>query len=461
MGLAQVFTTSGPLGGVSAVTVSSVSLYFKSISSTMGIDIQLREVANGFPTYNVVKNSRITARPGEKYANGASILTTSGDGSTPSVFTFQKPVQLHSLSQYAIMVLPHASDPAYALWGATANSVDQASHVPVQLSAACGPLITWDPGADRTISTNKALKFMIQKGFAANTRFHDDSYNFNEEHIIVNEFTAPFSLGEYCFMSNSFFSFSSAQLFGTDGSFINGEQFYQNDGSGNTAIGTVFSANADVVLLKNIEGQVSNTLFIHGVSSGAIGYPTYLNSNIVCSSSSNTVTFPFIGNNSVSLFYANQSIYLTSSDLLTTQAFIVTSVTGNTIQLSWKPGFSDNQCSGGQLRGDNLALKMNYQGYDSIKQTNFVSNFNNSTANTQVNQNFHFGNSIGQYIIGQSSRARCKSFGTIDLEYHCVIPQMHFEQVEENKHVLYWGGYRSYKQFESNYPSVWRYITAT
>ena len=101
---------------------------------------------------------------------------------------------------------------------------------------------------------------------------------------------------------------------------------------------------------------------------------------------------------------------------------------------------------------------MNYQGYSSIKQSNYVANFENSTANTQVNSYFHFGYSAGCYIVGQSSRARCTSYGTMDLEYHAVVPQLHYDQIAENQHYLYWGGYWSYKTFNSSESSSWRYL---
>jgi hypothetical protein len=464
MGLAQLFTVVEPLGGVSAVTISSINLYFSAISNNMGIDFQIREVANGMPTYSVVENSRVTVRPTDTFSNGSKILQTSSNGSVASYIEFLKPVQLSALSTYALMVLPNASDPGYVLWAGNTSGNDQSTGVAISFNGAIGPLITWDPVSNRTVSSNKALKFTIQKGFANTPRYHDDNFDYNEEYIIVNDFTNPFVIGEYCFMAQTNFNFASANIFtpASTGNFINGESFIQNPGGGGTTvIGTVYNANSSVILFTNTSGPISNTLPVTGVSSGAIAWLYVVNTSIICSSLSNTITFPFTGNGSSNLFYVNQSIYITTSDLTKNQPFIVTGVSGNNIQVSWNPVFTDVNCSGGQLRGDNLALRMNYQGYDAIKQTNFTAVFNNSTANTQINQNFHFANSVGQYIIGQSSRARCLSYGTINLEYHSVIPQFQYDQAVENEHVLYWGGYLSYSNFTSQYPSVWRYLTET
>jgi hypothetical protein len=458
MGLSQIFTVTQPLGGISAVSVSSVSLYFQAISNTMGIDVQIREVANGMPNYKVVENSRVTVRPTDKYSNGSSILTVSNNGIAESKFNFLKPVQLNSLSQYALMVLPHASDPGYVCWGALPNRKDQTSSVAITFNGAVGPLITWDIGADKTVITNQALKFSINKAISETIRYHDDSFNFNEESIVVNEFTKPFTIGEPCYMTQSDLRFCRCDLFSTNGTFITGEEIYQ---IGSELRGNIYYANSSSLLLNDVNGVVSNAYPIYGSLSGAFAWITVVNNSVVCSTTSNTISFPFTGNGAASLFYANQSICLTSSDLTKVQPFIITSVQNDnkSIRVSWNPAFNDSNCSASWLRGDKLALRMNYQGYDSIKQNHFVAIFNNSTANTQISQYFHFANSVGQYIIGQSSRARCKSYGTIDLEYHNVVPQFHFDQTEENKHVIYWGGYKSYSTFTSQYPAVWRYIT--
>src|ERR1700747_1423411 len=163
MGLAQIFTVSQAVGGVSHETISSISLYFSTISQTNGVDIHIREVANGVPTYNVVKNSRVTVRPTDRYANNNTVMTASTNGTLATPFRFLKPVQLKSLQQYALMIMPHTSDPFYVLWGAAANDIDQTTKVPVAFNAAVGPLMTWDPGSNRTIIPNQAIKFLINK----------------------------------------------------------------------------------------------------------------------------------------------------------------------------------------------------------------------------------------------------------------------------------------------------------
>jgi hypothetical protein len=456
MALAQFFTVTIPTGGVSTVALDGFWLYFANVSSTVGIDFHVRQVANGLPTYNVLQNSRKTIRPTDTYANGAKVLVTSADSNTATKLFFRKPVLLTTHQTYALMVMPHNSDPNYKMWTATTPNNDILTGLPITFHPTIGPLFFWEIG-DQTPIANKALKFYFVYATAQNTRQHDDNYNFNEEHITVNDFTGPFCTGEYCYMSNTTYNLVSANLY-AGGPFNNGEAFYQDDGTGTISSGVIYYANTSKMLLKVNYGSVVNTYQITGVTSGMSGWLGSYGSGVGVSNTANTVVVPFVGNGSSNIFYTNQSIYITKNDTSQTQLFIVTGVSGNTLQLSWNPTFSDTGCSIGTIRGDNLALRMEYQGQTRIKHSNYTVNFENSTANTQINQYFHFGNSVGQYIFGQSSKARCRSYGTVDLEYHAVVPQMHYDQIPENEHFLYWGGYWSYKNFNSDYPIAWRYL---
>lgn len=455
--LAQFFTVGVPIGGVSTVALAGFYLYFAGVSNTVGIDFHIREVANGVPTYNVVQNSRKTIRPTDTFANGMHVLQTSASSNTATQLLFRKPVLLTTQRTYALMIMPHNSDPAYQVWTGSTPKADILTGLPINFNPSIGPLFFWEVG-DQTPIANKAMKFSFLWATMQNQREHDDNYNFNEEHIIVNNFTAPFVIGEYCYMSNTTLNLVSAALY-TGGPFNNGEQFYQNDGSGTISAGTIYYSNSTNMLLNVSYGTVSNQIQIYGVTSAANGWLANLTSGVTCSNTSNTISVPFTGNGSSNLFYTNQSIYLSKNDTSQSQVFIVTGVANNSIQLSWKPSFSDTGCHMGQIRGDGLGLRMNYQGYSSIKQSNYVANFENSTANTQINQNFHFANSAGCYIFGQSSRARCLSYGTVDLEYHAVVPQFQYDQIPENEHFLYWGGYWVYKSWDSDFPIAWRYIT--
>ena len=179
--------------------------------------------------------------------------------------------------------------------------------LPINFNPAIGPLYFWEVG-DQTSISNKALKFSFLWATAENTREHDDNYNFNEEHIIVNDFTAPFSSGEYCYMTSSNFNLLNANVYQT-GTFNNGENFYQDDGSGTISYGTIWFANTSKILLNVTYGAINNNIPLYGVTSGANAWLAEISNTVICSNTSNNITVPFTG-----YFYPNQSIYLTKND---------------------------------------------------------------------------------------------------------------------------------------------------
>src|SRR5271157_2445711 len=184
-----------------------------------------------------------------------------------------------------------------------------------------------------------------------------------------------------------------------NGVFIPGELFYQFNGVSNYCTGTIFHSNSSVLFLENINGIPSNSYSFIGQTSSANCTANYVNTQIVCSNLSNNVVLPFTGNGSVSLFHANHSFCMVSNDVSHSEVAIVTHIYSDqkTLQLSWAPAFSDSYCSAHTLRGDNLSLFATWQGYDGVKFNSFTALLNDSTADTTIDPNFHFGESVGKH----------------------------------------------------------------
>ena len=129
MALAQFFDVSVPIGGVSTVALAGFYLYFANVSSTVGVDFHIREVANGVPTYNIIQNSKKTIRPTDTFANGSHVLVQSTDSTGATHLIFRKPVLLTTQKTYALMVMPHQSDPNYKMWTASTPNNDSSYRV--------------------------------------------------------------------------------------------------------------------------------------------------------------------------------------------------------------------------------------------------------------------------------------------------------------------------------------------
>ena len=457
--LSQVFMVNEPIGGASTISISSAVLYFSSVSKAHGIDLQIREVSNGTPTLCVVKNSRVTIHANDVYSNGSLVLQSSTNGTAPTVFKFSTPVTLQSQQQYALCILPHGGDPNYSCFAGTIGQKDVVSGLPIQFNQSVGPLFYYTNDINQNSSTTQAIKFILLNATCTNLRHHDDNYSYNEEHIIVNNLTTSFVIGERVYMTETDISLCYASIADLTGSFTNGELFYQSNGTANVCSGVVYFANSSTLLLEEVIGVPNVSYNFVGANSSAYASVLSVNTQVICSATSNTVILPFTGNGSSSLFHVYQSVCVESNNESQNETCIITDIKSDqkTLQLSYTPGFSDSYCSFYTIRGDSLALYANWQGYDGIKFNSFTTLLSDSTADTTVDPDFHFGNSLGTHLFGVTSLAKCDCYGTIDIDYHCRTPQWSFDNAIENSHELYWGGHYKNFYWTSTYPISWRY----
>ena len=114
--IAQTFTISNREG----VFVPKIDIYFKTKSATNGIEIQLREVINGYPGNKVVPYGQKVITPSE-----VNISSTDGSGNVTfnaTTFTFDTPCYLKPNSEYCLVLLPQGNDPDYNVWVAELGS---------------------------------------------------------------------------------------------------------------------------------------------------------------------------------------------------------------------------------------------------------------------------------------------------------------------------------------------------
>lgn len=153
--VAQTFSLS------EAAQISSVDLWF-SAKGTSRINVQIREVSNGFPTQTIV---------GESSLPPASISTT-----THTRFAFDAPLSLMSSTEYAIVVL--CDDAVASVWSAQLGQWDsvngkwvtsQPYTVGVLLTSSNAS--TWTPVQDRdlTFRLNKAVFVEVNKNVTLGT----------------------------------------------------------------------------------------------------------------------------------------------------------------------------------------------------------------------------------------------------------------------------------------------------
>lgn len=104
--IAQTFFVDG-LG----IYLTKIDLFFaaKAANDDLPVVLQIRPAFNGFPDADVVLENGIVVK-------GASEISTSTTGSTPTTFTFEEPVYLEGGKEYAIVIQSNAKADAYKLW---------------------------------------------------------------------------------------------------------------------------------------------------------------------------------------------------------------------------------------------------------------------------------------------------------------------------------------------------------
>ena len=472
--IAQTFYINEPIGGVEGVILTRLDVYFASVSSIYGVEIQIRTTDNGEPTSSILPRASKVIQVTDTYANnityvdsngdtktitaGTNIICSSADASIPVIFEFDTPISLQSLTSYAFAIIPVGGNPDYTVWTSELGKVDVTTSSPVHTNNDTGTLFLSSNDIQFTSILTEDIKFTTYiASFTENTG-RAAYITYPEEGFQYTNLIGSFQPNETVLLSNSAFNLAALTINSNTGAFTVGETVYQSNGSANNATGIVFSANSSKILITDSNGSWSispggNTYQVVGNSSAAYANTSAVSQNVV-SSSNTTLQVPFTGNSTVSLFYANQSLYIGTSDRTTMDCKVVESVANNstTLVLKYATSFTDSAALLGQLRGDNLGLYARYSGPqsdDPVKRFN-QSSYWASLYFTSSNNTVNFGNSSGQYLIGFSSKSSAVSQGVRDFPYNTVIPD--FTQVTSKSTSIDW----TYKGIdtEGNYDSV-------
>ena len=108
--IAQTFFVNNREG----VVIPKIDIYFRTKSATNGIELQIREVINGYPGNKVIPYGSKTLSSSQ-----VNVSTESLSGAvtfSPTTFTFDTPVYLKPNAEYCIVLLPQGNDPDYNIW---------------------------------------------------------------------------------------------------------------------------------------------------------------------------------------------------------------------------------------------------------------------------------------------------------------------------------------------------------
>lgn len=426
--IAQTFIISQPQGGVDAVFLTQVDLFFRTASTIFGVDVEIRETDNGVPTLKTLPYSKIHMLP--------SNVLTSSDSSVATTFTFESPVLVKSNTQYAIVVIPAAGCSEYTIWTAEATKPDVITTAAIYTNTNFGSLFISSNDLTFTQVINESLKYKLYQAVFTTTSAVANFKNDSTETFQITNSIGNWIGQEKLVVSNNVLTIASMGVSGSN-TFTVGETVFQPGGtvSGNlaqsTANGVVYFANTSKVVLNNIRGIFTTSNTLRSVTSNlAIATPASVRQNVVVSSACTVITVPEANNTVMSDFVVNNFIYIGQRSGAYYQIVQIanTDATVGTITVSPAAKFSDTDAIIGRVKSD-ANLTGNF--FSITDGPNYFLTVGGSTANTTEN----FSNSNGALIIARTSGASATIASTFDLPYESItetIPNIELNMTNIN-----------------------------
>ena len=203
--------------GSDGVFLTKVDLFFKQKDPLLGVNVQIRETDNGYPSATILAKKIVPS----------SLINVSNTAATATTVTFDTPIYLKSLRDYCVVIEPDQFNPNYLMWTAEAGEPDVANT----------NLITntnWGGGVLFASSNDKAWT-AIQ---GEDLKFKVYIANFSKTNA-----TIAFENGPYEFLTVS----------NTSGSFIEREEVGQKS---NTYLSGTFTCNTASAVVNTSTSQV-------------------------------------------------------------------------------------------------------------------------------------------------------------------------------------------------------------
>lgn len=416
--IGQTFYVSEPSTGVPGVYITQIDVFFQSVSPTYGIEMQIRTTLNGVPTQERLPFASKILLPTDLNPPVAS-----SDASVATSFVFDTPVFVQSGLSYAIVLIPLGGNPDYNIWTAEIGGTDSVTNSPIYTNNDTGDLFLSSNDIDWTPIITEDMKFTI---YIANFTSLSGTAVFrtpDEDYIELYDINGSFFVGEPIYPANTAMNIAVLNVTGVLGSFNNGDQVYQSNGSSNTATGVVYSANSSVIKLSNTTGGFSSTYYttLYNSASVSNAVVTAVSQNASITTSSNTFSVP-----DSSVFSNGDFIYISTNTGSKTRIFQVTAIPDTkTVAFSnvfisslATSDFTDTNCIygkvlyNGTLHGGLGSLKV-FPDFTRI----ILDNVSSTTSN-------NFNAAIGNKLVGIFSGASATVNDIINVRYNQISPNI-------------------------------------
>ena len=264
--IAESFTIKGIRENIPGIFLSKVGVYFQSKDTSLGINVFICEMINGFPNASSII--------GQGHLRSSDVVI-SNNATQETVFTLDFPTYLLNNVDYSFIIQPDGNSPEYNLWVSETGDFDISSGEQAYTNPYTGIMFisanrkTWTPIQKEDIKFNLyRAKFTPLNGTVL---FNNE----NDEFLIINGFTKANSefavnIGDLVLpVNNSIITFDNSTI--ASNTIINkhsGKIQYINESTGelwldsSTAIGAnVFTSNSIIAVYRL--PQEGNTLQVN------------------------------------------------------------------------------------------------------------------------------------------------------------------------------------------------------
>ena len=443
--IAQTFIINEPDRGVDVIFLTKVHLFFQSKSSTFGVELQIRETVNGYPSSKVVPYGSKTLY--------SSQVKTSSDASTPTIFTFDTPVVLRTNEQYALVIVPDGGNPDYNVWIGALNGTDIVTKTPIFTNNQLGSLFISSNDLNFTPIQNESIKYNLYTAEFTNVSGTAVFKNTSVDKFSINKSIGSFSKGEQVVVSNNSLKISSLTISGSN-TFTIGETVFQPAGSNvanlsvATVYGTVLFASNTTVIIGNTYG-IFTTANTRGATSNYVSTAISTDQNVATSSACNVITVPNANSSLITDFVANNYIYVGANTgaNVNVRKIISVSASARTLTLDSNVNFTSNTAIIGRVKAD-----ADLRGYFSAITPGYNGILSIYGVSSNGAQNFASSN--GQLLIGVTSGASAQINKIVDSDYQSITSQI--SNIYPNQTDILWSfkGTNTDKVVDTLYSSI-------
>ena len=212
--IGQTFFINEPSTGVPGIFITKIDVYFKTVSSVYGIELQLRTTSNGAPTperlpfgskilFPAYTGTPVTTRP-----------VATDDASIATQFEFDTPVFVESGKSYAIVLIPLGGNPDYNVWTAEIGQTDVTIKTPIYTNNDTGDLFlssndkSWIPVITEDLKFTVYTALFVDNGVPV-TSGKAVIRSPNEDYLELNNVIGEFIRGEPLYPTTTVFTVSS------------------------------------------------------------------------------------------------------------------------------------------------------------------------------------------------------------------------------------------------------------